>query len=118
MSPQARQRLGALGVLGLVTALLFWPAVEGLATGAPRWFEWDVPEQYWPDLVYLCDALHEGVLPAWNPYDRAGYPYYADPQAGIYYPLNWMICALRGPTRASSSGSCSPADSGWRGFAR
>ncbi|MBX3274242.1 MAG: hypothetical protein KF729_28505 [Sandaracinaceae bacterium] len=78
----------ALGIVALATALLFLPAFEG------RWFEWDVPEQYWPDLVYLCSSLHDGELPLWNPYDRAGYPYYADPQAGTYHPLHWAMCAL------------------------
>lgn len=87
--------LAIAGVFG-VAVWLFWPMVVGVLTGEPRWFEWDVPEQYWPDLVYLCDALHEGTLPLWNPYDRAGYPYYADPQAGMYHPLNWAICGVAG----------------------
>ena len=86
----------AVGAVLGVCAVLFWPLLVGALTGEPRWFEWDVPEQYWPDLVYLCDALHEGTLPLWNPYDRAGYPYYADPQAGTYHPLNWAICGLAG----------------------
>lgn len=72
--------------------------VSGLLSGAPMFFEWDVPEQYWPDLVYLCESLHDGVVPLWNPYDRAGYPYYADPQAGMYHPLNWGICLAAGPS--------------------
>lgn len=88
MSRAAAERVVALAAIAVVTALLFWPALEG------RWFEWDVPEQYWPDLVYLCSSLHDGELPLWNPYDRAGYPYYADPQAGAYHPVNWAICAL------------------------
>lgn len=86
----------AVGSVIAFAIVLFWPMVVGLVTGEPRWFEWDVPEQYWPDLVYLCDALHEGTLPLWNPYDRAGYPYYADPQSGAYHPLNWAICGLAG----------------------
>lgn len=64
--------------------------------GRPRFFEWDVAEQYWPDLVYLCDSLHHGEFPTWNPYDRGGYPYYADPQSGAYHPVNWAICAVAG----------------------
>ncbi|MBN2495360.1 MAG: hypothetical protein JXR96_12265 [Deltaproteobacteria bacterium] len=89
--------LAVLAVLGCA-AFLFWPLVRGQLTGEPRFLEWDVPEQYWPDLVYLCSSLHELELPAWNPYDRAGYPYFADPQAGIYHPLHWAICALAGPS--------------------
>lgn len=88
--------LAALVVVVTTTAL-FWPLVLGALTGAPRFFEWDVPEQYWGDLVYLCRSLHHGQLPYWNPYDRGGYPYYADPQAGTFHPLAWGICALAGP---------------------
>ncbi len=91
-----RDRWIALGTIAAVAIALFWPIVVGLLTGEPRFFEWDVPEQYWPDLVYLCDALHEGELPLWNPYDRLGYPYLADPQSGAYHPLNWSLCAVGG----------------------
>lgn len=87
----------AVLVVALATIALFWPLVIGALTGAPRFFEWDVPEQYWGDLVYLCRSVHHGELPYWNPYDRGGYPYYADPQAATYHPLAWGICALAGP---------------------
>ena len=86
----------ALGVLAAVTLFLFWPLFAGLLTGAPRFFEWDVPEQYWPDLVALCRSMHSFDLPLWNPWDRGGYPMYADPQAGLYHPLNHAICAIAG----------------------
>jgi hypothetical protein len=96
----ARERSAAAAAVGVViaaTAWLFSPLVIGVLAGEPRFFEWDVPEQYWPDLVYLCRSLHAGELPYWNPYDRAGYPYYADPQATIHHPLAWAICAVAGP---------------------
>jgi hypothetical protein len=92
----------ALVAVAGATVFLHAPIFIGALTGEPRFFEWDVPEEYWPDLVYLCDALHDGELPYWNPYDRGGYPYYADPQASIYHPLNWMICGVAG--RAPSLG--------------
>ena len=88
--------VGALGFVLLSTCALYTPLVRSVFTGDARFLEWDVPEQYWPDQVYLCEALSDGVLPYWNPYDRAGYPYYADPQAAEYHPLNWAICALGG----------------------
>jgi hypothetical protein len=87
----------AVGIFAAVTAFLFRPLLWGTLTGEPRFFEWDVPEQYWPDLVLLCRSLHDLTLPLWNPYDRGGYPIYADPQAGLYHPLNWAICAVAGP---------------------
>jgi hypothetical protein len=94
---EARARpLVAVLVVALATVVLFWPLVIGALVGAPRFFEWDVPEQYWGDLVYLCRSVHHGELPYWNPYDRGGYPYYADPQAATYHPLAWGICAVAG----------------------
>lgn len=60
-----------------------------------RGFGWDTIESYWPDLVYLSDELRAGHWPLWNPYDRGGYPYAADPQPGLYYPIQWL-CALLG----------------------
>ena len=86
----------AFGAVAITTLLLFWPLVLGVLRGEPRFFEWDVPEQYWGDLVYLCRSLHDGVLPYWNPYDRGGYPYYADPQAATFHPIAWGICAVAG----------------------
>jgi len=88
----------AVSAVLLATGLLFAPLLLGALRGAPRFFEWDVPEQYWGDLVYLCRSLHDGVLPYWNPYDRGGYPYYADPQAATYHPVAWGICAVAGPS--------------------
>lgn len=78
----------ALGALAAVVLGLFGPVV---LTG--RYYPWDATEQYWGDLVYLCGALHDGEWPRWNPYDRGGYPVIADPQAALYHPLTWLLCA-------------------------
>jgi Bacterial membrane protein YfhO len=72
-----------------LTAMMFAPWLAGHG-----WFVWDVPDQYWPDLVYLCESLRHGEWPRWNPYDRFGYPFAADPQNGQFYPLNHALCAL------------------------
>lgn len=84
----------AIATTSAITIFLFAPLFLALVRGETAWFEWDVSEQYWPDLVYLCGALHEGELPLWNPYDRGGYPYYADPQAAPYHPLNLALCVF------------------------
>lgn len=89
--------LAILVVLG-TTIYLHAPVARAVVGGTNAYFEWDVPEQYWPDLVYLCGALHrEHSVPYWNPYDRGGYPFYADPQAATFHPLTWAICAIGGP---------------------
>ncbi len=92
--------LAALVWLGALL-VLFWPLARGVLIGAPHFFDWDVPEQYWPDLVRLCRELHQGGgVPYWSPLDRGGYASYADPQAAPYLPLNWAICAVAGPDPA------------------
>ncbi len=57
-------------------------------------FGWDTIESYWPDLVYFSDELSAGHWPHWNPFDRGGYPFAADPQPGIYYPVQWLCAGL------------------------
>ena len=83
-----------------LAAVAFFTALAVAAFSAlfkpGAWFMWDVPDQYWADLHYLCGSLHDGHWPLWNPYDRGGYPFHADPQSGMYYPLNWGLCALAG----------------------
>jgi hypothetical protein len=98
-------RLGARGwwalvalALALYALLLFHPLVAHLWRGGPAaWIEGDVPEEYWPDLTVLCRGLAHGHLPRWSPWEHGGAPFSADPQAGVYYPLNWALCALSGP---------------------
>ncbi len=88
----------AASVLGVYVLFLFYPLVQHLWRGGPAaWIEGDVAEEYGPDLVTLCRGLWRGHLPLWNPYEHGGAPFYADPQAGAYYPPNWAICALAGP---------------------
>jgi hypothetical protein len=94
-----RDAVLALATHALTLLWLFWPLARDAVLGATRFFEWDVPEQYWPDLVRLCGALHGGEgVPYWSPHDRGGYAYYADPQAAPYHPVHWAICGLAGPS--------------------
>src|SRR5580658_7256889 len=80
--------LAAAG-LALYAIALFHPLVAHLWRGGPpAWIEGDVPEEYWPDLVMLCRGLARGHVPLWNPFEHGGAPFYADPQAGAYYPVN------------------------------
>ncbi len=79
-------------VLALLTLAMFHPLFRG------RWLEGDVAEEYWPDLVVLCRGLAEHHIPRWLPFEHGGTPFYADPQAGVYYPLNHAMCMLAGPS--------------------
>ncbi|HWM84835.1 MAG TPA: hypothetical protein VNO33_03330 [Kofleriaceae bacterium] len=95
MPPWARRALpyGVAGVLFLLLllALLWrmWTPIEG----ARRAFGWDAQWEYWGDLQFQLGAYAAGELPLWNPFDRTGYPFHGDPQAGLLYPVNWLLLA-------------------------
>lgn len=76
----------------VVVLLLYREVWLGL-DGAQHWFGWDCLEMHWPDLSFLAGALGDGHWPLWNPYDRGGYPFLADTQTGLYYPLTWLFVA-------------------------
>jgi hypothetical protein len=90
----------ALGFLAVILAM-FWPLWTGIH-GARKAFAWDAQWEYWGDLQFLHDTLARGELPLWNPFDRGGYPFHADPQAGILYPVNWLLVGLSFLTGAKS----------------
>ena len=82
---------GAVFLLFLMA--LFWRLWTPIH-GARRTFGWDAQWEYWGDLQFQHDAYAHHELPLWNPYDRAGYPFHADPQPGIFYPPTWGLLAL------------------------
>src|SRR5262249_58461233 len=57
-------------------------------------FGWDCLREYWPDLLYPVHALRAGELPLWNPYVLGGYPFWGDPQAGLFSPGGWLCYLL------------------------
>ena len=99
MKRRALEWTAAALLLATLTIAMFFPLVAHLVHGGPpRWLEGDLAEEYWPDLVVLCRGLAHHHIPRWLPYEHGGTPFYADPQAGVYYPLNYAICALAGPS--------------------
>jgi hypothetical protein len=55
---------------------------------------WDATRVFWADLAFVRHALHEGSLPLWNPYDRGGYAFAAEPQSGCFDPLTLLLVGL------------------------
>lgn len=53
-------------------------------------FGWDTIESYWSDVAFMTHQLG-GDWPQWNPFDKGGYPYFAMPDRGSYYPVNWGL---------------------------
>ena len=62
----------------------------------PMWLKghslgWDAMNESWGDLSYAIQALQDGYFPFWNHLERGGYPFIADPQTAVLYPINWVI---------------------------
>jgi hypothetical protein len=73
-------------VVSLAICWRIWTPIQG----ARKTFGWDAVWAYWGYFKFSLGALKHGQLPLWNPFDRNGYPWYADPQVGLLYPPNWI----------------------------
>lgn len=54
----------------------------------------DARTSYWQDVVFAVESLRAGEAPLWNPFERGGYPFSADPQPAIWSPLSWLVYLL------------------------
>lgn len=78
---------GPAVVLFLAGALLFcWPWLSGAVT-----IPWDAKAHFYPQLVFLARALHEGQSPFWTPHVFGGHPQIADPQSLIFSPPHVLL---------------------------
>lgn len=89
------ERVGTVGWVPVFYALVvvwiyrdLWHQ-HGVATG----FGWDVVDTHGPDLEFMARELREGRFSLWNPWDKGGYPVYADPIVCRYYPFAWPFVA-------------------------
>jgi hypothetical protein len=76
-------------------ALVPFAAYYRLWLSGPRaqYLQGDTCGLYWPDLVYFYRALAHFQLPLWNPFERGGVSMLSEPEAGVLYPLNWLLVA-------------------------
>ena len=79
--------LWTLGILCVVYLPLFFGKIL---------FFRDIAHWNFPARAFLRDALLRGEIPGWNPYQGLGFPVFADPLYGVFYPPNWLF-ALVGP---------------------
>jgi hypothetical protein len=80
----------AFALVVLAVCWRIWTPIPGAA----RAFSWDAVWEYWGDLAFQVHAAQRGELPLWNPFDRLGYPFLADPQNGCLYPVTWILVAI------------------------
>jgi hypothetical protein len=85
-------RLSILFLL-IIPVLAFWQVSFFSYT-----MKWDIMDQFFPCRFLMSESFKEHSLPLWCPYINFGYPSYADPQGGFFYPVVWLIAYLTGYT--------------------
>ncbi len=56
--------------------------------------KWDIVDQFYPYRDFISNQIHQLKFPSWNPYINLGYPFYADPQSALFYPITLLLCAV------------------------
>ena len=83
---KAKETVAALFLL-LLPAVFFWRETLGQRTLA----ESDALFWFYPAYQFVAEQLRAGKLPLWNPYLYSGTPLFAQWQAGVFDPLNWLF---------------------------
>jgi hypothetical protein len=53
--------------------------------------QWDMTSQVFIWHRFISECFHTHIIPLWAPYSRLGYPIFADPQSGLFYPVTWLF---------------------------
>src|SRR5262245_43686250 len=90
---------GRLGPAATATAVFLWPFLYFLPRvwpfGGRYWtIDNDFEGLYYSYKVWLLDHLALGRLPLWSPAEGAGFPFYSNPFAQAFYPLNAPLALL------------------------
>jgi hypothetical protein len=87
----ARRTRAAFALVTVGGVLLtFAPAVVGVRTLAQR----DTDRLYAPARTLVVEALRDGRLPLWNPYQAAGMPLFAEGIHGVLHPISLLGAAV------------------------
>jgi Bacterial membrane protein YfhO len=73
--------------LAALTATFYWK----ILFTRQAMFPWDVIDFHYPLLAFVHEEFRHFRLPLWLPYAFSGFPVIADPEAQIFYPLNWLM---------------------------
>lgn len=77
-------------ILLIVTLFFYWKV---LFTGRYM-FPWDVSDFFYPFLSFIHEEFRHFRMPLWDPYAMSGFPIIGDPEAQIFYPINWLMVLL------------------------
>ena len=56
--------------------------------------ERDLGAYFIPPRFFWVESIKHGSFPLWNPYQFSGQPFFANPQHGMFYPLNVLLFAF------------------------
>jgi hypothetical protein len=82
-----------VGVVAAALWVLAHPQMLGYG-GEAEFPGWDVIRVFWADIAFARRAIAGGELPLWNPFDRAGYSFVAEPQSGFFDPVTWVLVLI------------------------
>ncbi len=80
----------ALATMGFFWQVLFTPNTWMPAGGG------DLVPFLLPNYRFAAESLRQGIIPLWNPHLYSGAPFAADPQSGLFYPINLPVFLLNG----------------------
>lgn len=89
----------ALAGLCALAVLLTWRlSLAGQILQGPDAFAY-----FYPLYGHAADRLLDGQLPLWNAYLFLGAPFLANPQAGVFYPVHWLLASLPAPSLVAAT---------------
>ena len=91
MSNGPTQSVRLVSLWPLLLILLFViPGISGFPYPSAEAQYTDIAISHYPNAIYLKETLRSGNLPWWSPAILSGYPFAANPLAGLWYPLGWL----------------------------
>jgi hypothetical protein len=70
----------------LIAVMAFWQLVFFQHPPA-----YDMVDCFYPWRFHAGECLRNGYFPFWNPYQDLGYPHFADPSSGVWYPIGSTV---------------------------
>jgi hypothetical protein len=75
----------ALAAFALAVLVFYWiPLTDPNTTP-----QWDTIDYHYSVQKFAAEELRSFRLPHWSEFSYSGFPFLADPQVGVWYPLNW-----------------------------
>ncbi len=81
-----------LWLLGVAFILvLFLPGIGGIPYPSADAQYSDMAITHYPNAIFLRQSLQQdGQIPLWSPLIYSGYPFFAHPLSGLWYPPGWL----------------------------